>query len=206
MQRLGMACLVAVALFLTGAAERGPGGTVTVTATFKGQKVKDVAVWLPGVKGIERPEALRLLVDQQNKTFIPHIGLVMKGGVVEFRNSDDCHCLHNTYASCPAAKFTLNEPGLGSRGLTKVDTEGVIEVRCHIHAQMLAYVLVVDTPLFAVTDAKNADTATITGVPDGTVAVRAWSEKYGLTEGSVTVRAGQVGTAVLAFNPKKGGK
>ncbi len=173
----------------------GPTGIVQVTATTDGKPVGEVAVWLVGATGSTNPAAKRLVFHQKDNTFSPTVGMVMKGGVVEFVN-DDTH-LHNTYSHSPLASFSFNQPGAGSRSLLKVDKVGVIDVACHIHGLMEAWIVVVDTPAYAVTDAKG--TVAITGVPPGTYAVKAWAAEGGEQSGSVTVTAGGTATVHLKF-------
>lgn len=123
------------------------------------------------------------IIDQRNKTFVPHVTAVEKGAVVAFVNNDDF--LHNTYSVSRTQPFNLHQPTRGSRSLLKVDKPGVIEVRCHIHANMQAWIVVLANPFFAVT--SQSGLFQIRGVPPGTYEMKVWSERYGTLEKRVTV-------------------
>jgi hypothetical protein len=61
---------------------------------------------------------------------------------------------------------------------------------CNVHAEMSAYVVVVDNPYFGVT-AKNGS-FTINNVPPGTYKLKTWHEKLKTVEQDVTVEGGKV--------------
>jgi hypothetical protein len=65
---------------------------------------------------------------------------------------------------------------------------GVSRLFCNIHPNMAAYVVVVDSPYFAVADAAGA--FTIRGVPEGPYVYRAWRPAGPVLNGSVSARAG----------------
>jgi hypothetical protein len=60
-------------------------------------------------------------------------------------------------------------------------------VFCSIHPQMAAYVMVLETPYFAVSDARGR--FVIAGVPAGTYRYRAWRPGAPIITDSVTVTA-----------------
>jgi plastocyanin len=155
-------------------------------------------VYLEGVKGAGTPATLRAVIDQKDKVFIPHVVAVQKGGTVEFTNSDDF--LHNTYSTSKAKSFDLHQPVKGSRSLLKTDQSGPIEVRCHIHGNMQAWVIVVDTPYFAVTDARGI--FRIEGVPAGTYKIKSWSEQGGTLTQEVKVTDKEGGKIILKYAGK----
>jgi hypothetical protein len=123
----------------------------------------------------------------------------MKGTTVEFRNSDDF--LHNTYSQSKTKTFDLHQPVKGSRSLLKTDQPGVIEVRCHIHGNMQAWIVVVDSPYFAVTDQKGL--FRIEGVPPGTYRIKSWSEQDGILTQEVKVTEKERGIAIFKYAGKK---
>jgi len=171
----------------------GPSGTITATATLDGKPLAGVAVWVVGASGSGEANGKRLVFHQKDNTFYPTVGVVMKGGMVEFVN-DDTH-LHNTYSHSPVAAFSFNQAANGSRSLLKVDKEGIIDVACHIHGLMRAWIVVVDSPAHGVTDSHGA--VTISGVAPGTYRAKAFAGDAGSLDGSVTVKAD--GPATVAF-------
>jgi Polysaccharide lyase family 4, domain II len=66
----------------------------------------------------------------------------------------------------------------------------VAPLLCNLHDKMKAFVVVVPTPYFALTDADGA--FEIKDVPPGTYTLTTWSEDGKVTTQSVTVAAGTV--------------
>lgn len=179
--RIQMALVAA--LFLCNNASRIQAETIVGKVQVGPAGVGSSVVYLEGVKGSFPPSTQRATLDQKDKAFIPHVVAVMKGGTVEFRNSDDY--LHNTFSQSKAKTFDLHQPVKGSRSLLKTDQAGVIEVRCHIHGNMQAWIVVVDNPYFAITDEKGL--FKINGVPPGTYHIKVWNEKSGILDQEVHV-------------------
>ena len=121
------------------------------------------------------PERLPLaqrtaVMDQVNRTFVPHVLPVQAGTWVEFPNSDQVR--HQVFSDSPARRFsTPLYIGKPARPI-HFPTTGVVALGCTVHEQMSAYVVVVDTPYFAKTD-KNGR-ATLTGLAAGLYTVRVW--------------------------------
>jgi len=65
------------------------------------------------------------------------------------------------------------------------DTPGLSRIFCNIHPQMTAYVMAVETPYFAVSDASGR--FVIRGVPAGSYRYHAWRAGGALLEDSVSV-------------------
>ena len=94
------------------------------------------------------------IMDQIDRQFSPHILVVQKGSQIRFPNSDSIK--HHVYSFSSAKTFELQlYRGLDADPLL-FDKEGVIELGCNIHDWMLGFVLVVDTPYFAKTNAAGA--------------------------------------------------
>jgi plastocyanin len=170
-------------------------GTVLGKVQAGGKALEDAVVWLEGVKGMKPPKQYPKLgvklsqypvLDQKGKRFIPRVLPVMVGSVVTFLNSDPF--LHNTYsAKAPkGVRFNFNQESKGSRSLFKVTKPGPIEVRCHIHPNMLAYIVVVPSPAFAVSNRRGL--FKIEGVPAGTYTVKCWAPGRGLLTQKITVK------------------
>jgi plastocyanin len=136
-----------------------------------GKPAANAVIWLTG--GNKKAEPLtNAVMDQRGKTFLPHVLVVTRGTKVAFPNSDTI--MHNTYAQFEAKRFDL---GLYPKGQVKYqsfDKTGVVAVRCNIHAGMSAYVVVVETPYYATTDAKGS--FEIPNVAPGTYQLHVWHE------------------------------
>jgi plastocyanin len=106
---------------------------------------------------------LRYTLDQKNKRFVPHILAVPVGATVDFPNHDPI--FHNAFSEYAGQifEFALYPPG--SSKAVVFTRPGIVRVFCSIHPTMSAVIAVLDTPWFAVTDAKGA--FRIPGVPPG---------------------------------------
>jgi hypothetical protein len=73
-----------------------------------------------------------------------------------------------------AAKFDTGLHKGGAQTLVKFDKPGVVELLCNIHASMRGYIVVVDTPWYAVADGGGA--FQIAAVPPGEYQAEVWHE------------------------------
>jgi plastocyanin len=164
---------------VSGGGAVGPGGAVV---TLKGEG------FLPKVAPITRQYL------QKDKRFLPHVMAVPVGSTVNFRNEDEL--FHNVFSLSPVASFDTGLHKAGVDTPQKFDKAGVVEVLCNIHATMLGYVVVVDTPYYAVTDGSGA--FSIKNVPPGNYEATLWHE----TASSPVKRKVTVGgeSPALSFN------
>jgi hypothetical protein len=111
---------------------------------------------------------------------------------VSFPNVDAI--FHNAFSRTPGSEFDL---GLYRRGAARAFTfrsAGLVHLYCNIHAEMAAYVLVLDPEdAFAVAD--GAGSFRLADLPVGRQVVHVWSEKGG--EKELTVDLGAEGAAPL---------
>jgi plastocyanin len=112
---------------------------------------REAVIYLEGgQKAVPLPHAM---VDQRNKTFVPHVSVVTVGTTVRFPNDDTV--FHNVFAYFQAKRFDL---GIYPRGASKSETfdkPGLVALLCNIHSNMSAYIVVVDTPYYAVSDSSG---------------------------------------------------
>ena len=195
----GAVAVVAAVLTATLSLGRaGPGaGTVqgTVTIEKDGSPKSDrsqVVLYLEGVPG---PPAdfsrLRRSIRQREQAFSPELTVLVKGATIDFPNED--RVFHNVFSLSETAKFDL---GLYKQGESKSITfhrAGVVDVYCNIHPDMVAKIVVVDTPFYAITNADGR--FRLDGVPAGVYPVVAWQARSPPFRGEVTVTSG--GSAVL---------
>ncbi len=140
-------------------------GTVTVPAGLP--SAANAVVYIEQIPG-QTYAAGTAAMDQRGYAYAPHVLPVVVGSTVEFRNSDPD--AHNSYSASQCCRFNLtNYPAR-----VKFDKPGIAEILCNIHPQMGAYVLALQNPYFAVTDA--AGRYEIRGVPAGTFTVAVWHE------------------------------
>jgi len=171
------AAAVAVSGTISGGGNLGPGGTV---------------IWLKRADGrTPRPAPARgKVITQRNKTFLPHVLVVPVGTTVDFRNEDDI--FHNVFSLSRPNDF---DTGLYRQGTSYPQTfrkAGMVQILCNIHASMLGYVYVVDSPYYAQAEANGA--FKIKNVPPGEYDLETWNEaslhptKQRLTVGAEGVR------------------
>ena len=115
------------------------------------------------------PPTRRAVLDQKNRTFVPHVLPIQTGTAVIFPNSDNVK--HQVYSFSPAKRFQLPLYAGTPQGPLVFDKPGVVTVGCNIHDLMSAYIVVVDTPWFAATSGGRAELADL---PEGTYDVRVW--------------------------------
>lgn len=135
-------------------------------------KKSPAVVYLADVKGDFIQPAQNPTMDQRNMTFIPHVLAVQTGTTVDFLNNDEVR--HNVF-SPSKEKYNL---GTWPRGEVKPYTyteQGVYNQLCNVHPEMEAFVVALDTPYFATTDADG--NFEISGVPEGEYTVKVWHEK-----------------------------
>ncbi len=123
-------------------------------------------------------------IDQKDQMFLPRVLAVQTGSTVDFLNSDVV--LHSVFArdAC-AEKFDL---GVWSRGEIRSYTfkqECVATILCNVHPEMIAFVVAVPTPYFAMV--KRDGSYRVHDVPDGAYTVKIWHEKLKAAQKAVTV-------------------
>ncbi len=114
----------------------------------------------------------RVLMDQKDETFLPHVLAVTVGTTVDFRNSDGIY--HNVFSLRGPRPFDLGRYAAGRTKSVRFDRPGVVRVFCEIHPHMSAFVLVFAHKYYAVTAPDGR--YSITGIPPGRYTVVAWSE------------------------------
>lgn len=155
-------------------------------ATIGGKPVADAVIWLEAPNAprpATRPDAV---LEQRNLQFAPHVLAVQVGTRVKFPNGD--RVLHNVFSYREGKPFDLGLYPVGEVKYVPFDRPGLSRVFCNIHSQMAAYVVTVDTPYFAVSDA--AGRFTLRDVPAGEYRYHAWRPGGGVLNDSVDLRAG----------------
>ena len=142
----------------------------------------DAVVWID-MAAPAPPEPARVVLDQRNLTFSPHVLAVRVGTTVELPNND--RVFHNVFSFHDGKKFDLGlYPTGASRHLT-FDRPGLSRIFCNIHPGMAAYILAVDSAYFAVSDRQGQ--FSIRGVPPGDHTYKAWRPGSEIISGEVKV-------------------
>ena len=141
--------------------DRGvPGSVILMQGVARGKKSAGEAV-----------------LDQRRCVFVSHVAAVMTGDKARVKSSDAV--LHHAHGWLGTSTvFNLALPSRDqvidiTRRLTK---PGVIRIVCDAHPHMSAWLIVHDSPYYAVTDERGA--YRIDGVPPGAYRVTMWHEGY----------------------------
>lgn len=164
-------------------------GSIKGAVTVKGLRTpENILVYLTKApSAIEDLSKAKFVMDQRNLEFVPHVLPVLVGATVDFPNNDKVD--HNVFSMSRTKKFNLGSYKAGESKSVVFDKPGIVELRCDVHAEMAAYILVMKNRYFAVTDKqgrfKIPDASTLkqtglTGVkdlPPGKYFVKTWHEK-----------------------------
>ena len=152
---------------------------------------------IPGKK-FDPPEKPASM-DQKNLVFIPHVLPILAGTTVDYLNSDDV--LHNVFTPDKCAeKFNLGTWPKGKvRSYTFKNTGCVSVMLCNVHPEMEAYILVLETPYYAVSTKEGS--YIIKNAPAGKHTLRIWHEKLKGESQEVTVT--ESGEVTANFEIKK---
>lgn len=158
--------------------------------------IKNVIVSIQSVKGGKSLDALgtEFVLDQKGCSYQPHVLIVPVNKPLQIMNDDGI--LHNIHTfSTKNPPTNMPQPKFKKK-MEKVFTVAEnVPVKCDVHGWMSGWIMVVDHPYHAVTDASGK--FTLTDVPPGTYTVDFWQEALGSKTAQVTVAAG--GTATLDF-------
>ena len=130
-----------------------------------------VLLW-PEKGGKKRTPKTRV-IEQRGKTFEPHVMAVPVGSTVSFPNFDSVY--HNVFSLSKSKAFDLGLYKSGESREIKFDKPGIIRLGCNIHANMSAYVIVVDAPHYVV--AQPDGSFKFNSLAPGKYKVEAWSEQ-----------------------------
>lgn len=146
----------AAALCLLAAVSAAFAADITVSVHDRfGEPVPDVAVYVARAAdaGKRASTDTHAVIDQVDQRFVPHILVVQTGTMVEFPNSDTI--AHHVYSFSHPNHFRLPIYKGNAHAPVRFDESGIVVLGCNIHDNMLAYIAVVDTPIFGKTDANG---------------------------------------------------
>lgn len=133
-------------------------------------------------------------IAQTNRQFIPGVLVVPTGTSVSFPNRDTVR--HHVYSFSNTKKFELKLFAGTPANPVVFDRPGIAVLGCNIHDNMAAWVVVVDTPFYARSDALGF--ASLADVPAGNYQLRVWHSRLAVgipaTEQALTVLAANTST------------
>ena len=189
--------LALMLLSLAPPASAAETGTLSATVTAPIAKHRAGAVVFVKAGPAAAVAAKTVQLDQKGMVFLPRILPIAKGWTIEFLNSDPV--AHNVY-TIDGEKYDLGTWPQGQKKKYTFTRSGVYRQLCKVHDDMIAYVVVLDTPWFAVSDKEGK--LSLSGLAPGAYTFGVWHEKLGAVDFAVQIAAGAPATAAIALRAK----
>lgn len=172
---------------------------LVVTVTDAAGKPVEAAVVVVVVAGAAKaaPAGTAAQVSQQGRQFVPQVTVVQVGTAVSFPNLDTVR--HHVYSFSPVKKFELKLYAGTPSTPVVFDQPGTAVLGCNIHDRMSAWVVVVETPYFATTDASGQARIEL---PAGEHLLRAWLPQ--IEPAKIVERRIRAGTVSVQLPPSTG--
>ena len=180
---------------------QGGLGAVEGSLRAADARTADAVVYLvPADSSAEAPAAERETIDQRDLRFLPRVVVVPPGSTVDFLNSDPL--LHNVFSPPrPGPGFNLGVYSLSERRSHLFGEEGAHVVLCHIHPEMLAYVVVVPGRFHAVADTDGL--FRIDSVPAGHYRLQVWHRRLAFAGQDIEIGPGTRVHLELVLSPTR---
>jgi plastocyanin len=163
----------ATLLALAGMAASAGAATVDVQALGNdGKPLIDTVVFLESREAKSASKPLSgVEVEQAARRFTRRVTVVPAGTEVLFPNRDKVR--HHVYSFSTIKPFELKLYSGTPSNPVLFDKAGIAVLGCNIHDSMVAWVVVVETPYFAVSDARGS--VRLDNVPPGSYRLRTWN-------------------------------
>lgn len=126
-------------------------------------------------------------IEQRDLQFQPRLLAITVGTSVDFPNSDPV--FHNVFSYSRTKTFDLGRYRQGRSKSVEFDKPGLVKVFCEIHNTMQAFVLVLDTPYFTLSD--EAMGYSFENIPAGKYELVLWQEQLPELRKSIEIRANE---------------
>ncbi|NOU51908.1 methylamine utilization protein [Pseudoalteromonas sp. JBTF-M23] len=150
---------------------------ITITDEL-GKPVAGTAVWLTGKswQASQLQQQKTYSMGQKDRAFTPHTLIVPSNSQVEFPNFDSI--LHHVYSFSQAKSFELKLYRDKPLAPVQFSQAGVVELGCNIHDWMLGYILVVNSGVYGLSDAKGKVSLAIESSQLGNAQLNIWHERF----------------------------
>jgi plastocyanin len=145
-----------------------------------------VVIYLQGA-GLEHGVPVRATLSQEGLRFHPEIVVLPAGSTVSFPNEDPI--FHNVFSLSRAKQFDLGYYPKGQTRVVRFDRPGLVQVYCHIHADMNAAILVVPTAWWTRLNSQGG--FSLKGIPPGNYELVAWHRSAGFFGRRVVIKGGE---------------
>lgn len=137
----------------------------------------------------------RVILDQRNLMFYPHVLAIQQGTTVVFPNNDDVY--HNVFSYSRPRQFDLGRYPEGQFRTVTFNTPGVVRIYCDIHAHMNATILVLDNPYF--TSPDESGNYSLPEVPAGRYTIHFWYGRNLVESREIEIKPGSVSTVNFVY-------
>ena len=175
-----------------------PGDLGASPPAAAGNPFANVVLYLEDAPGLAAPRASSAempAMRQHHERFTPHVLAVTTGTAISFPNDDPIY--HNVFSLSRARTFDLGRYPQGQSKSLQFERAGVVQVFCHIHADMNGYILVLPNRYFVTPDSSGR--FEIEGIPAGEYQLVAWHERIRPIVTRVRVAAGQTTTLEVSI-------
>lgn len=137
-------------------------------------------------------------IDQRGLRFVPPVVAVTPGSVVTFPNSDPV--LHNIFIVGPdRRRLDLGTYPTGEYRELTLSLPGIHLVMCHLHPEMAAAIVVLDSPYLAVSDSSG--TFRFDAVPPGAYRVVVRHRRYDAAPQALPLAPGEARKLRIVLTP-----
>jgi plastocyanin len=136
-----------------------------------GEPVANAVVFLESVSASTAVKpATTANIIQRNTSFVPEVLVIPRGTAVTFPNEDTVR--HHVYSFSPIKQFEIKLYVGTPTDPVVFEQSGVAALGCNIHDQMIAWVVVLDTPYYS--HSNDDGLAVLNDVPAGDYTLRVW--------------------------------
>lgn len=140
-----------------------------------GKSLKGIVVYLTSENGQSTGANLKPInIQQKDRKFVPYLAVAQANQSVVFDNLDDI--THHIYAVTGPARFSFKLKADKQSKEIALTKQGVVPMGCNIHDWMSGYLLVIQTPFYAITDSSGV--VKFKDLPGGLYQVFAWHPQF----------------------------